>query len=53
VMQFKATKSFFPEGLYPIVQDWKHSIDIDTEQDFRMAQYIFMNDPEFKDRRWG
>lgn len=39
--QFRETKSFFPEELYPIVQDWDRSIDIDTEQDFRMAQHLF------------
>jgi CMP-N-acetylneuraminic acid synthetase len=37
---FRETKTFFPEGLRPIVQDWRYSIDIDTEQDFRMAQYL-------------
>ena len=37
---FREERTFFPEGLYPIVQDWRHSLDIDTEQDFRMAQFL-------------
>jgi CMP-N-acetylneuraminic acid synthetase len=41
---FLREKTFFPEGLYPIVQDWKRSVDIDTEQDFRMAQHIYENE---------
>jgi CMP-N-acetylneuraminic acid synthetase len=51
-IRFKETHSFFPEGLWPIVQDWKHSVDIDNEQDFRAAQHIFRNDEEFKNMRW-
>lgn len=38
---FREAKSFFPDGAMPLVHDWKYSIDIDTEQDFRAAQYVY------------
>ena len=44
---FREAHSFYPEGVVPSPQEWRYSIDIDTEQDFRMAQHL-MNGSEFK-----